>query len=246
MAQRFLNKKTHRFFFVNEDGKRKSYVLIFGDEVNTHQGAAPSGVPFKRVEYRGRLGEWEEPALATTRSLELYFLDVGQGDAAFIVTPNNTKILVDGGLRDRALGFLIWKYRLDLDGNDVTVDHLFLSHADKDHVEGLIPLLNHPNITVKAIHHNGIGLFDSGFNTDLGNRSDDGRLMTLHDGLNDLNGLDLASGRHQVFDDWIQAVGGADAYGRLDRSTGVFDIGDPTDLWSRSCVLFGGLEQTGQ
>jgi len=79
-----------------------------------------------------------------------------------------------------------------------------------------------------AIHHNGIGLFDSGFNTDLGTESADGRLMTLHDGLSDLDGLDLASGTQQVFADWIQAVqdSGA-AYGRLDRSTGVFDVGDP-------------------
>lgn len=112
MAQRFVNKKTHRFYFVNDDGERKSYVLTYGDEVNTRTGAAPSGLGYKRVEYRGRLGEWKEPPLTTSRSLEMYFLDVGQGDAAFIVTPNDTKILVDGGLRERALGFLISKYRL--------------------------------------------------------------------------------------------------------------------------------------
>jgi len=245
MAKRFLDKKTHRFYFVNENDERKSYVLIFGDEVNTRQGAAPSGAEYRRVEYRGRLGEWKEPPLSTKRSLELYFLDVGQGDAAFIVTPNNTKILVDGGLRDRALGFLIWKYRLDLDGNEVTIDHLFLSHADKDHVEGLIPLLKHPRITVNAIHHNGIGLFDSGFNTRLGNRSADDRLTTLHDGLDDLDGLDLASGGQQVFDDWIAAVRDAGAaYGRLDRSAGVFDeLGDP-DI---TCEILGPvLEPDGQ
>ena len=222
MAQRFLNKKTHRFFFVNENGQRKSYVLTFGDEVNTRGGAAPSGVDFNRVEYRGRLGEWKEPALSTNRGLELYFLDVGQGDAAFIVTPNNTKILIDGGLRERALGFLIWKYRLDLDGNEVTIDHLFLSHADKDHVEGLIPLLNHPRISVNAVYHNGIGLFDSGFNTDLGNLSQDGRLTTLHDRLSDLDGLDLASGRQQVFADWIQAVRNAGAL--IDKAKNICNI----------------------
>ncbi len=244
MALRFLNKKTHRFYFVNEAGERKSYVLTFGDEVDTRQGAAPSGAAFRRVAYRGRVGEWREPALSRTRGLELYFLDVGQGDAAFIVTPNNTKILIDGGLRERALGFLIWKYRLDLAGNDVTIDHLFLSHADKDHVEGLIPLLNHDRITVNAVHHNGIGLFESGFNTVLGNRTADGRLTTLHDGLNDLNGLNLASGGQQVFDDWIEAVrdSGA-AYGRLDRSTGVLDIGDP----ALTCEIVGPvLEPDGQ
>jgi beta-lactamase superfamily II metal-dependent hydrolase len=244
MAQRFLDKKTHRFYFVNENGQRKSYVLTFGDEVNTRGGAAPSGVDFKLVEYRGRLGEWKEPALSTTRGLELYFLDVGQGDAAFIVTPNNTKILIDGGLRERALGFLIWKYRLDLDGNEVTIDHLFLSHADKDHVEGLIPLLNHPRITVNAVYHNGIGLFDSGFNTDLGRLSADGRLTTLHDRLSDLDGLDLASGRQQVFADWIQAVRNAGAaYQRLDRSFGGIDIGDPDII----CEVVGPvLEPDGQ
>jgi competence protein ComEC len=228
MAQRFLNKKTHRFYFVNDDGERKSYVLTYGDKVNTRTGAAPGGLGYKRVEYRGRLGEWKEPPLMTSRSLEMYFLDVGQGDAAFIVTPNDTKILVDGGLRERALGFLIWKYRLDLDGNSVTIDHLFLSHADKDHVEGLIRLLDHPRITVNAIHHNGIGLFNSGFDTEIGNVSSDSRLTTLHDALSELNGLDLASGTQAVYAEWIRAVTDSGAsYDRLDRSDGVFDIGDP-------------------
>lgn len=237
MTIKFLDKKTHRFYFTNSDGERKSYVLIYGDEIKSLNGNAPSGDDFRLVEYRGRHGEWKEPPLSLVRSLELYFLDVGQGDAAFIVTPNDTKILVDGGLRSRALGFLIWKYRLDLDGNSVVIDHLFLSHADKDHVEGLIPLLNHPKITVKAIHHNGIGLFDSGFKTTLGDLSRDGQLITTHDTLSDLDGLDLASGPQQVFADWIDSVKRAagakgTVYGRLqrnlDQTITTFDIGDPS------------------
>lgn len=165
MARRFVNKKTHRFYFTNETGESSSYVLIFGGEVSTSSVSAPSGGSYRSVRYRGRLGEWVPPPLSGTRSTEMYFLDVGQGDAAFIVTPNDTKILVDGGLRDIALGFLIWKYRLDVGSNQVVIDHLFLSHADKDHVEGLIPVLRHPRITVRNIYHNGIGLFGSGFNT---------------------------------------------------------------------------------
>lgn len=227
MAKRFLNKKTHRFYFTNEAGEDKSYVLIFGEEVGTQTGAAPRGPAYKKVKYRGRNGEWKEPSLTPKRSLEHYFLDVGQGDAAFVITPNNTKILVDGGLKDRALGFLIWKYRLDISGNQVTIDHLFLSHADKDHVDGLILLLNHPKITVTNIHHNGIGLFNSPYNSVIGNKAN-GKLKTIHSTLSDLDGEDLASGRGRVFEAWIDAVRVSGAnYNRVDNTTGIFDIGDP-------------------
>jgi hypothetical protein len=202
MAVRFLDKKTHRFYFIDPNtGERQSFVLIFGDEVETMTGTAPSGVGFRRIKYRGREGEMKTPPLATDRGLEMYFLDVGQGDAAFIVTPNSTKILVDGGLKDRALGFLIWKHRLDRPNTSVEIDHLVLSHADKDHVQGLIPLLKHPKITVKNIWHNGIGVFDSGFDEALGDVSND-ILTTLHDSTADLHGLDL----DRDFAKWIQAV----------------------------------------
>ena len=227
MARRFLNKKTHPFFFVNDAGVRTRYVVIYGDEVNTLNGAAPSGASFKRVEYRGRVGEWEEPPLSTKRGLDLYFLDIGQGDAAFVVTPNDKKILVDGGLRERALGFLIWKYRLDDPANSVTIDHLFLSHADSDHVEGLIPLLKHPRINVTNIYHNGIGVFDSGFNEALGNVIGN-RLVTIHDTLNDLNGLDLASDTGDTFGPWIAEIRNKGSnYRRLTAADGVLDVGDP-------------------
>lgn len=223
MATRFLNKKTQRFHFLNAAGKRKSYVLIFGDEVHTLSGAAPSGAQWQRVRYRGRVGEMKNPPLSSRRGLEMYFLDVGQGDAAFVVTPDNTKILVDGGLKDRALGFLIWKYRLDQPNNHVTIDTMFLSHADSDHVSGLIPVLRHPQITVNRIFHNGIGTFASGFNRELGNVTG-GRLTTLHSSTHNLNGLDLAD----TFGRWITAVRASGAsYQRLDRSAGTLDIGDP-------------------
>lgn len=223
MAVRFLNKKSERFYFINNNGERVSYVLIFGDEVKTLTGSAPSGAEWDPVEYRKKKGEVKGPKWTNKRTLEMYFLDVGQGDAAFLVTPNNTKILVDGGLGDHARGFLIWRYRLDEASTPVEIDYLILSHGDKDHVEGLIPILKHPMIKVKNILHNGIGVFESGFNKDLGNVTS-GRLTTLHNLTGDLNGLDLAN----TFGDWIQAVkdSGAD-YKAVDSTTGVFDIGDP-------------------
>lgn len=221
MAIQFVGNKTKRFHFLDQ-GIRKSYVLIYGDEVENLPGNALTQ-GYTPIRYRGRDGEMKSPSLVNKRSLEMYFLDVGQGDAAFVVTPNNTKILVDGGLRDRALGFIIWKYRLDQPQNTVTIDHMFLSHADADHVEGLIPLIEHPQITVKNIYHNGIGLFESGFNTELGDEVND-ELMTKHDSLNDLNGLHLKG----TFKDWIDAVKAENInYHRLDRTSGILDVGDP-------------------
>lgn len=229
MAIRFLDKKTHSFYYT-DNGKEKILKLIFGDEVETLPGEASKGPRYTRVRFRNRTGQWKTPPLSKQRPLEMYFLDVGQGDAAFFVTPEGKKILVDGGLKTQALHFLIWRYRLDKPGQKVKIDHLILSHADKDHVEGLIPLLKHPRVTVDQIWHNGIGLFakEQGFNEPIGQVTG-GRLLTLHNGLDDLQGMALADTPGAVFKDWIEAVGESGAaYGRLDRSMGQLDIGDPT------------------
>ena len=224
MAQQFLNKKTHRFYFIDNSGKRKSYVLIFGDEVDTLLGPAPSGDGWERVKYRKRVGEMKHTNLITKRTLEMYFLDVGQGDAAFVVTPNNKKILVDGGLRDRALGFLVWKYHLHKQNTSVTIDYLILSHGDIDHVEGLIPILKHRKIHINNILHNGIAVFKSGYNTSLGYKDSAGRLMTLHNTTSDLSNQDLA----EMFNEWIEAVKNSGAnYQAIHSSMGTLDIGDP-------------------
>ena len=223
MAVRFIDDKTERFHFPDEDGQRKSYNLIFGDEVDTLTTPPPSGADWQSVCYRGRTGEIRKPRLSSKRALEMYFLDVGQGDAAFIVTPNNRKILVDGGLKKRALGFLIWKYRLDRPNTRVTLDYLILSHADADHVQGLVPILNHPRIRVKHILHNGIGLYKSGHDTPLGNVTND-HLTTLHSTTADLAGAALSDD----FKKWIDAVKNSGAeYHAADVSTGLLDTGDP-------------------
>ncbi|MEK6154071.1 MBL fold metallo-hydrolase [Flavobacteriaceae bacterium 3-367] len=224
MAKKFLGQKTKRFYF-NNGVEDVSYVAIYGDQFELDTAQDGTAADRRDATYRGRPGEIAaNTQFVRKRSLELYFLDIGQGDASFIVTPNNTKILVDGGLKDRALGFLIWKYRLDQAANSVLIDHLFLSHADKDHVVGLVPLLNHPQITVKNIYHNGIGLYESGHNEVLGTRVN-GKLTTIHSSVSDLDGADLKSG----FKKWIDAVKTSQAsYKRLDSSDGVMDIGDPS------------------
>ncbi|MBQ4913777.1 MBL fold metallo-hydrolase [Maribacter sp. MMG018] len=222
MEKRFLGVKTKRFYF-NNGIEDVSYVAIYGDELEVDPAEDGTAQDYRMAIYRGRTGKIaSNTLLLNKRGMELYFLDIGQGDASFIVTPDNIKILVDGGLKDRALGFLIWKYRLDEPNNKVVIDHLFLSHADKDHVIGLIPLLNHPKIEVKNIYHNGIGLYKEGHNTALGTMHND-RLITLHDTLQDLSGEVLKDD----FKEWIEAVSNSGAnYKRVDASHGFLPIGD--------------------
>ena len=70
--------------------------------------------------------------------LHVTFLDVGQGDAIFIQTPQGQKVLVDGGpsptILLAALGrrMPFWERTIDL---------VVLTHPHDDHVSGLIPVL---------------------------------------------------------------------------------------------------------
>lgn len=70
------------------------------------------------------------------KNLKIYFVDVGQGDSTFIVTPRNKTILIDGGgtLTDE---FDVGKKTLIpylLDRGYKTIDYIMISHFDQDHV----------------------------------------------------------------------------------------------------------------
>jgi competence protein ComEC len=70
--------------------------------------------------------------------LEVTVLDVGQGDAILIETPNGTDILVDGGPGRavlRGLGHeLAW--------HDRSIELMILTHPQADHFTGLLDVLN--------------------------------------------------------------------------------------------------------
>ncbi|MBQ1931579.1 MAG: DNA internalization-related competence protein ComEC/Rec2 [Lachnospiraceae bacterium] len=76
------------------------------------------------------------------RSLSVTFLDVGQGDCAFLETPKGTTILIDSGSSDldrmaeeRLIPFL------ESQGVD-HLDYVFLSHTDEDHFNGIVQWLD--------------------------------------------------------------------------------------------------------
>ena len=69
-------------------------------------------------------------------SLRIYFVDVGQGDCTLIQTPNNKNILIDGGGSEFGsfdVGESILLPYL-LDRRITTIDYMFISHFDSDHI----------------------------------------------------------------------------------------------------------------
>ncbi len=69
--------------------------------------------------------------------LHVHFLDIGQGDSIFIKTPENHKILIDGGPDGKVIGELSELMPFF----DKTIDLMILTHPHADHVSGLIEVL---------------------------------------------------------------------------------------------------------
>jgi competence protein ComEC len=69
--------------------------------------------------------------------LQVHFLDVGQGDAAFIETPSGVQVLIDGG-KD---GSVLQELAKVMDFSDKTIDMVVGTHPDKDHIGGLVDVL---------------------------------------------------------------------------------------------------------
>ena len=69
--------------------------------------------------------------------LHIAFCDVGQGDAAYLRMPNGSDMLIDGGPNDKVLGCL----GKNMPFYDHEIDIVVLSHPQKDHLQGLISVL---------------------------------------------------------------------------------------------------------
>ncbi|SMB80121.1 excalibur calcium-binding domain-containing protein [Deinococcus hopiensis] len=72
-------------------------------------------------------------AQATPGVLTLRFLDVGQGDAVLITSPEGKSVLYDGGRSEVRLQTLLRQYGVQ------SLDLVAASHGDADHITGLTP-----------------------------------------------------------------------------------------------------------
>ncbi len=81
---------------------------------------------------------WQIP----DNNLHIHFLDVGQGEGVFIKTPQNHKILIDGGPQDK----IIEELSEILPFFDRNIDLIILTHPHADHVDGLVEVLKRYNV----------------------------------------------------------------------------------------------------
>ncbi|UNC93262.1 DNA internalization-related competence protein ComEC/Rec2 [Candidatus Contubernalis alkaliaceticus] len=92
------------------------------------------------------------PVFSETQQFSVVFLDVGQGDAAFIRTPSGRHILIDAGGRPAYLQ--TEEYGTEFVGERVVVpflrhqgvkklDMVILSHPHEDHYGGLLAVVDH-------------------------------------------------------------------------------------------------------
>ena len=70
--------------------------------------------------------------------LSVSFLDVGQGDAIFIQTPDGVQVLVDGGPKENVMA----KLKEVMPRGDTTIDMIVVTNPDSDHISGFSSVLD--------------------------------------------------------------------------------------------------------
>jgi beta-lactamase superfamily II metal-dependent hydrolase len=129
--------------------------------------------------------------------LEVYFIDVGQGDGTLIRFPDGRHVLIDGGdLRRRqpthknAADFVDWKFYQDYRRDEIHIQAMIASHCDVDHYGGLWDLLNTneldeidvTSVRVDAFYHAGVAWWKKPGGTRWLGPTKQGYLMQLMEG----------------------------------------------------------------
>ncbi len=155
--------------------------LLWGDRVRVLERDHGSGRV--KIFARNDVGWVSEDELGGEPLLEVYFIDVGQGDGVLVVTPEGHHLMIDGGhQRSRqqtgksAADFVDWKFcreyltfteRKDPTNRVIRLDAMIATHADADHYGGLRDLIDRQieaqqneldceNVTVEAFYHPGL------------------------------------------------------------------------------------------
>src|ERR1700741_3528122 len=136
-----------------EKGKRLNH-LLWGDYC-TPLGEKKGN--WIKIRGRGTVGWVKEEEMQEERLLEGNFVDIGQGDGSFIVTPDDRFIVIDAGQRDNMFRFLRWRFNLRRNKDrKIRIDTAVLSHPDADHYAGFGFLVKSKHFHFSRVFHNGI------------------------------------------------------------------------------------------
>lgn len=135
-------KKPYQTPLVTPEGEKIE--LLWGDLVQVMRAG-----PRAQVRSRGLSGEFPRSRLVGQPLLELYFIDVGQGDGVLVRYPSGRHVLIDGGLPRKnqmtgknAADFVDWKFHRDYGHHAIHLDSMVASHSDADHYGGLWDLVS--------------------------------------------------------------------------------------------------------
>lgn len=127
---------------------------LWGDSVDILNESSNS---FQKINCRGADGWIAKKHLQDNQILEINFIDVGQGDGIFIVTPDNNNILIDSGAGDNMYNFLSWRFNLRTDPVvTVPIENVIITHSDLDHYGGFRYLFDSQRFTFTNVYHNGL------------------------------------------------------------------------------------------
>jgi len=160
---RFVAQHT-AFVYKSPDDLKKIEQTIWGDEVQVKNGRreieeTKRGKTRRRtmvkVRARGDNGWMFEDELQDERLLEIIFVDIGQGDGCFLITPEGRAMVIDAGEGDNMRRFLNWRF--DRFETPVTFECGVITHPDKDHYGGFDDLFQAaPKLRFETIYHNGL------------------------------------------------------------------------------------------
>ncbi|SNS86022.1 Metal-dependent hydrolase, beta-lactamase superfamily II [Anaerovirgula multivorans] len=96
----------------------------------------------QHIELQSQKDQQTSPSFSSEGEMKVHFIDVGQGDATLVQTPNNKTILIDAG--DREWGSKVADY-IESQGIN-TIDVVIATHPHADHIGGMADVIDSLNV----------------------------------------------------------------------------------------------------
>jgi beta-lactamase superfamily II metal-dependent hydrolase len=153
-------------FVYPEPNKRSKWVnhLLWGEWVEIRE---ENNDGWAKVNVRGENDGWMQLTdLQPNKLVEIYFVDIGQGDGCLVISPLPTPageeprdraILIDAGKSDNMLRFINWKFHTKNTANPpFRFDDVIISHGDNDHYGGFQAIFENDRFEFGNVYHNGL------------------------------------------------------------------------------------------